>query len=296
MSKTVQRKYLIINADDFGMCHSANLAVFDLFESGCLKSSTIMTPCPGAEEAVAFAAAHPEYAIGVHLTHTNEWRERWPWGSLTGGKSLETPEGRMWPESEDFEAHCDEDEALAESLAQIEFCENRGMKPSHVDSHMGAVYGLNGRYLMLPKTIKLCGKKGYPFRMFSKPLRSQCPPEAPMGLFLAMCRICAALSRIYKVPMPDFLIFPEQIETGETYEEFKRNFIEYLIRIPYGISETYIHPALDTEELRGITGSWRRRSWEYRVMKDPETHAAFKTHGIHLISYRDLVKLRNAGV
>ena len=292
MNKNSKKKYLIINADDYGLCHSANQAVWELFEGGYLKSSTVMTPCPGAEEAVAFAAAHPEYAIGVHLTHTNEWQAHWPWGSLTGGKSLENPEGRMWPESEDFEAHCDYDEAVAESRAQIEFCESRGMQPSHVDSHMGAVYGLNGKLKMLPLTLKLCGEKGYPFRMFSKPLASQCPPEAPQWLFQAMCRICNGLSKLYHVPMPDYLIFPEQIETGETYEEFKQNFIEYLIRIPYGICETYIHPALPTDEMKSITGTWKRRGWEYEVMKDPEVIAAFKTHGVHLISYRDLVKLR----
>ena len=103
------KKYLIINADDCGLCHSANAAVFDLFESGCIKSSTIMAPAPGADEAIEFAKDHPQYAFGVHLTHTNEWKEHWPWGSLTGGKSLENEQGRMWPESDDFEAHCDYD-------------------------------------------------------------------------------------------------------------------------------------------------------------------------------------------
>lgn len=287
-----KKKYLIINGDDFGMSHSANVAVMDLFESGCLKSSTVMTPCPGAEEAVAFAAAHPQYAIGVHLTHTNEWQENWPWGSLTGGKSLETPEGRMWPESEDFEAHCDYAEAMAESRAQIEFCESRGMRPSHVDSHMGAVYGLNGKLKLLPMTLALCGKKGYPFRMFSKPLDNQCPEGTPLWLFRGACRFSGAFGKLYHVPMPDYLIFPEKIETGRSYEEFKRNFIEYLIRIPYGICETYIHPAMPTEEMKRITGTWERRGWEYRVMKDPEVHDAFRTHGVHLISYRDLVELR----
>ena len=42
-------KYLIVNADDFGMCNAANEAVFDLFRSGRLYSSTIMMPCPAAE-------------------------------------------------------------------------------------------------------------------------------------------------------------------------------------------------------------------------------------------------------
>ena len=286
------KRYLIINADDFGMCDSANQAIFELFAGGFLKSSTLMPPCPGAREAVAFAAAHPEYGIGVHLTHTNEWQERWPWGSLTGGKSLENAAGRMWPESEDFAAHCSVEEAIAESRAQIEFCESRGMQPSHVDSHMGAVYGLDGKPLLLPRTLKLCGEKGYPFRMFSKPLASQCPDQTSMRLFRAACRASAALGKIYHVPMPDYLIFPEHVQTGESYAEFKNNFIEYMLRIPAGISETYIHPALPTDQLRSITGAWQRRGWEYALMKDPELHAAFKTHGIRLISYRELARIR----
>ena len=288
----MQKRYIIINADDFGMCRSANEAIFGLFESGSIVSSTIMMPCPEAKAAVQFAVDHPQYAIGVHLTMTNEWGERWPWGPLTDGKSLRNPEGRMWPESDDFEAHCDYDEAVAETVAQIEYCENKGMKPSHVDSHMGALYGMNGKLLMLPKTLAVCGKKGYPFRMFSKPLASQCPPEAPQWLFTAACRFSGFFGKVFHVPMPDYLIFPEKIDTGETYEEFRRNFIEYLIRIPEGICEAYVHPALPTDEMKAITGTWQRRYWEYLVMKDPETHAAFRPHGVHLISYRDLAAMK----
>lgn len=286
------KKFLIINADDFGLCHSANEAVFDLFESGCLKSSTIMMPCPGADEAIEFSKAHPEYAIGVHLTHTNEWKEKFPWGPLTDGPSLKTPEGRMWPESEDFEAHCVYPEAKAETIAQIEYAEQKGMKPSHVDSHMGAVYGLNGKLKLLPITLSVCGKKGYPFRMFSKPLASQCPEGTPQWLFSAACRFSGLFGKINNVPMPDYLIFPENIATGESYEEFKNNFINYLIEIPEGICETYIHPAMPTDEMKAITGTWQRRYWEYLVMKDPEVHAAFKVHGVKLISYRDLVEMK----
>ena len=95
-------KYLIINADDYGMCHSANVAVQDLFEGGFLKSSTVMMPCPAAEEAVRFSIEHPEYAIGVHLTLTSEWGE-YRWKPLTDGKSLIDEEGFMWHESDQVE-------------------------------------------------------------------------------------------------------------------------------------------------------------------------------------------------
>lgn len=287
-------KYLIINADDFGLCHSANMAVTELFEGGFLKSSTIMTPCPGADEAIEFSIKNPQYAIGVHLTHTNEWKAKFPWGPLTKGKSLMTPEGRMWPESEDFEAHCDYTEACRETVAQIEYCEKKGMKPSHVDSHMGALYGLNGKLKLLPLTLKICGKKGYPFRMFSKPMKSQCPPGTPVPLYTAACVFCNIFGKITHVDMPDFLIFPEQIEDADTYEGFKKNFIDYLTKIPDGICETYVHPALDTDEMKAITGRWQRRYFEYLVMKDPEVHKAFKDADIELISYRDLVRLRKS--
>ncbi len=286
------KKFLIINADDFGLCRSANEAVMDLFLSGSIFSSTIMAPCPGADEAIQFSIDHPEFAIGVHLTHTNEWQDNFPWGPMTDLPSLKNEKGRMWPESEDFEAHCEYDEAVKETIAQIEYCEKKGMKPSHIDSHMGALYGMNGKLMMLPKTLKVCGNKGYPFRMFSKPYTPQCPEGTPVWLFSVASVLSGMFGKKNNVPMPDYLIFPENIETGETYEEFKYNFIEYLIKIPDGISETYVHPAMPTDEMKSITGTWKRRYWEYLVMKDPETHAAFKTHGIKLINYRELAEMR----
>ena len=48
-------KYLIINADDFGMCRAANMAVADLFEKGGITSATIMTPCGWAKNAGIWA-------------------------------------------------------------------------------------------------------------------------------------------------------------------------------------------------------------------------------------------------
>lgn len=289
------KRYLIINADDFGMCRSANEAIFDLFESGCIKSSTLMIPCPEAKAAADFAAAHPEYAIGVHLTMTNEWKERWPWGPLTDGKSLRTPEGRMWPENEDFEAHCTYKEAIAEARAQIETAEKWGMHIVQVDNHMGSLYGMNGKYLMLPKVFKLCGEMGYPFRMCVNPKKEYCPNEVSYGLYAFFCKFCKGLSKVYKVPTPDWLILTDQVKSLkniEDYETFKKKFLEFHAQIPEGITETFIHPSLETEEIRKISGTWQRRSWEYRMMKDPETHEFFKAHDIELISYRELLEMK----
>ena len=289
------KRYLIINADDFGMCSAANEAVFELFRGGYLKSSTLMMPCPKAEEGTRFAAENPQYAIGVHLTLTNEWKENWPWGSLTGGKSLENEEGRMWPESDDFEAHCNYKETIAEVNAQIDLALKYGMKPVQIDNHMGSLYGMNGKYLMLPKVFKVCGKRGYPFRMCTKAVKEYCPGEVSFGLYKLFCGISRLLSKIYKVPTPDYLILPDQVKVlndCKTYEEFRDNFLDFHSRIPEGITETYIHPALDTDEIKKITGSWQRRYWEYLLMKDPKTHEFFRSCDIELISYRELLELK----
>ena len=96
-------KYLIINADDFGMCRAANLAVMDLLKSGSITSSTIMAPCPWAYEACQFAKKNPQFAIGVHLTFTSEWATyRWSPVGTSNTDSLRDELGFMHPESIDF--------------------------------------------------------------------------------------------------------------------------------------------------------------------------------------------------
>lgn len=291
----MKERYLIINADDFGLCNAANDAIIELFEGGHLLSSTIMMPCPMADNAVNFAVNNPQYAIGVHLTLTNEWEAKWPWGPLTDGKSIKNPEGRMWPENEDFEAHCTYKESIAEVKAQIEKAEKMGMKPVQIDNHMGSLYGMNGKYLMLPKIFKVCKEKGYPFRMCTTPKDDFCPKGVPLVLYRFFCRFSGLLSKLYKVPTPDYLVLTDQVKSlkdKNSYEDFRDAFLEFHGKIPEGITETFIHPALATDEIKAFTSSWVRRNWEYMLMKDPKTHEYFKSHGIKLISYRDLVKIK----
>ena len=93
--------YLIINADDFGMCRAANMAVADLFQKGGITSATIMTPCGWAKNAGIWAKNNPEHAVGVHLTFTSEWGEyRWGPVAENNTSSLRDSEGFMHHESD----------------------------------------------------------------------------------------------------------------------------------------------------------------------------------------------------
>jgi len=51
-------RLLIINADDFGMCHAANAAITRSLTAGVVTSTTLMVPCAWALHAMQWLAAH----------------------------------------------------------------------------------------------------------------------------------------------------------------------------------------------------------------------------------------------
>ena len=59
---------VITNADDFGYSADTVRATIECFERGALTSATIMANMPATQEAVRYAAAHPELSFGAHLT------------------------------------------------------------------------------------------------------------------------------------------------------------------------------------------------------------------------------------
>ncbi len=297
-------KFLIVNADDFGMCKSANEAVFELFREGNLLSSTIMMPCPTAKDAVEFSVANPQYAIGIHTTLTSEWKE-YRWKPLTDGKSLLDEEGFMWHESDLVEKNAKTSEIEAEVRAQIDLAHSMGMKPSHIDNHMGSLYGnRTGRFGLLKLAYKICGSYGYAYRMFIKADKSVLPAGVPLFALKAAAALSKHWAEKYKVPVIDYLLFPDwgvmnkKLNLGKSgdfqkdYLKYREEILKIWTSIPEGITETFVHPALNTPELRSITHSWYQRVWEYQLMKDPYTHKYLKDHGITLISYRDLIEIR----
>ncbi len=287
-------KYLILNADDYGLCHSANQAVQELFLNGRLKSATVMMPCNGAKEAVQFSIDNPQYAIGVHLTLTNEWAH-YHWKPLTDGKSLVSDKGWMWETSKEVEQNAKYSEIEAEIRAQIDYAHSLGMKPSHIDNHMGSLYGhYTGRFSLLKLSLRVCGDYGYSYRMYSKADRRVLPTGFPYFAFAASTLISSHWAKKYNVIIPDYLLFPEwNSKMRESYEVYRNTILKIWTNIPDGVTETFVHPSIESDEIKGITARWKDRVWEYKLLNDPETHKYLKDHGIEMISYRELISMRS---
>ena len=298
-------KYLIINADDFGMCSGSVLAVSDLLTDpeSALTSSTIMAPCAWAAAACRFAAKHPELAIGVHFTLTNEWGDyRWAPVAAEGTASLRDEEGFMWHTSRDVELHATLEDIDRELRAQIQRCAVLGLKnPSHFDNHMGSLYGIEtGRFELVQKTFELCAEYGKPFRFPSTFTDDQYENDT-LEIKVDRATIDAIFAQVVGfanqlgVAIPDYLMPNEWGGPQDaSYEAFREYILDLYASIPNGVTETYLHPSLDTADLRGATGCWQRRVWEYQIMKDPATKQHIQAHGIQLINYRDLQQMRKA--
>ena len=289
-------KYLIVNADDYGMCKAANEAVQELFLGGFLKSSTVMLPCPAAKEAVQFSIDHPEYPIGVHITLTSEW-EKYRWKPLTSGKSLVDEDGYMWHESDMVERNAKYKEIESEVRAQIDYAHRLGMKPSHIDNHMGSLYGhYTGRLSLGKMALRICGDYGYAYRIFTKNDKRICPNGTPYALYSAITIFTKLWGKKYNVIMPDYLLFPDwNDDMRVSYEVYRDTILKIWTDLPDGVTETFIHPSVENDELKTITGRWLDRVWEYQLMKDPYTHEYLKKHGVELISYRELIEMKKIG-
>ncbi|MDR2525769.1 MAG: polysaccharide deacetylase family protein [Oscillospiraceae bacterium] len=293
-------KYLIINADDYGSFLGANLAAQDLLVRGCITSSTVMIPCPWAKHACAWAAAHPEYAVGVHLTTTSEW-SAYRWGPVApnGTDSLRDEEGYFWRESDLFEKHADIDETEREIRAQLARAKRFGLNPSHWDNHMGSLYGIaTGRFEMLQMIFTLSAEYALPFRfpiegvagqMDNAMLDIQIPKETLQALFGQL----QAYARGLKLITPDYLI-PHDYNGSqkESYAAFREYMFGFAEAFPHGVTETYLHPSLDTGEACAASGAGIRRTWEYDVYRDDAFQKHLRQLGIQKISYRDLAAMR----
>jgi len=147
------RVQLVVQGDDFGMCHAVNQGVETCFTAGILTQASMMAPCPWAEEAFSLARRH-RIPLGLHQTLTCDW-EHLRWRPLTNGRSLVGADGMFRSTVAEAAASVVVEEAVAELLAQADRVTSAGVRLGYLDLHMGPV--------CVPAYEAVSNKLGLPF-------------------------------------------------------------------------------------------------------------------------------------
>lgn len=278
------KKVLIIHADDAGMCTEANRAIEEYLTKGDIKSTSVMMPCPAAEEMIAWTVAHPKYDVGIHLTLTSEWKT-YRWGPMSDPAKvpgLIDPDGKFWHEVPGVAKHASAQEVETEIRAQIEKSISLGWKPTHMDSHMGTLFA---RPDYLNVYLKVSEDYGIPAAVINFATDEVIEIYKDQGY--PITDEVVDLVKAYKMPKLDFYT---SVPKGATYDEMKENFFKMVNSLKPGLVQVFFHPSVFSERLKTITNSWQRRVWEVQLMSDPEVKKFFKDNGIIIASWKDVME------
>lgn len=285
----MDKKYLIINADDFGSCYGSNEATEILFNLDCITSCTLMVTCAWAEDGIIRAKNNPKMKVGLHTTLTAEW-DCVKWGPVSRGNvsSLLDKNGYFFAKCSDLLESATQDAIFEELEAQINWMLSRGYEPTHIDNHMGSLYGTCGKPYV-KEALDFCSKYNKPFRLPRNISKEMWPVSDEL---IEMQKQADQYAKHLNVPILDYLLsynFPSNKD--DSYETIKSNYIKIINNIKPGVSELFMHPMVDTPDGRASVSSWQMRKWEFKVLQDDDFKRAIKDNGITLIGWEDIKNL-----
>ena len=160
------KRFLIVNADDFGLSAGINAGIIHAHEQSIVTSASLMVRWPAAAEAAALARSHPRLSVGLHVD-LGEW----------------TCENDQWRQVYAVVPNDDAPAVAAEISRQLEtFHQLTGHAPTHLDSHQHAHNSEPVRSILLAAAnrlgvvlrscddrVRYCGSffgqsdKGYPY-------------------------------------------------------------------------------------------------------------------------------------
>jgi len=278
---------IVINADDFGLSSGVNRAIAQAHTDGILTSATIMTNMPAAEEALEIAKKLPSLGLGVHLT-------------LTEGRPLSKEESVNVLTNSDGEFACSHSKLSLLSLtlpkvryaiktemtAQIRWLIDRGITPTHLDSHKH-VHAFPIIFSMLCQLARKFGISAirWPFEP-SAVCKRPWPLTDRQGRKRAT--LVRTMARVNRLQDADFLktdAFFGVAHTGGIDANFLKAVTLYSSA---QTAEVMTHPGyadgLDPSKTRLV----KQRQFELEALCSERTKQYFKDAGIELVNYAQL--------
>ncbi len=275
-------RVLILHMDDAGMSHDSNLGIEQVLEKGAAKSLSVMMPTPWVPEIVHYIKEHPGTDAGLHLTLTSEWKE-YRWGPLAGVLAvpgLVDSEGAMWNSVPGAVTHAKADEVEREILAQIDRAEKMGFHPTHLDTHMGTVFGSPA---FLDRYVRIGIEKHIPVMMpGGHDTYIQADPYAPKVPGIAAVRALGKKLWDAGLPVLDDLhntSYGWPIPAGAAKDDEKLRawrtdrYISTISELKPGLTMVIMHCTAPTEVFEKISSSGTLRKADMLAMLDPKLQA-----------------------
>ena len=274
-------RLLIVNADDFGMCHGQNLGAIRSMTEGLVSSCSLMAPTPWCLHAAEFPRRHPEISFAVHLTVVSEYRNyRWgPVAPPAAVPSLLDECGHFFGDDRfDYMLEtADIGELETEFRAQIEAIMSLGLKPSHLDTHYGP----------------------HEFRQDISSLVFRLAREYGLAMRAGSLQLVDRLLAL-GLPVAEHGV----LDSGRIPPEEKAAVLAARLReLPAGLSEWALHPGIATAELRavmadprvpGVTGTPEGRQSDFDFAVSEAAARIVEDEGIQIIGYRELQEVWKA--
>ncbi|MDF7817135.1 polysaccharide deacetylase family protein [Runella sp. MFBS21] len=312
-------KVVIFHVDDPGMSYSSNQGTIKSVEQGVATSCSIMFPCPWSASFVNYILkSNPNLDAGVHLTLTSEWRDyRWtPLAGFQNVPSLVDKEGNMWHEVAQVVKNGTADDVEKEIRAQVERALRMGLKPTHLDSHMGTLFA---HQPFLERYIKVGAEYGIPvmFPGGNNKLLRECQLHPVIKKLKAegkwkegmqlpdpeLLKMTGPVGRkIWSLGLPvldDLHTIsgdwkPETSNpTPDEWGKYKaQKFIETLDAMQPGLAMFIIHSSDITDAFKHISSSGGSRYADMLSMMSPELKAHIQSKGIILTTWREVMERR----
>ena len=275
---TDRPRAVIPHVDDLGASHGANAAFLSLAASGRVTCGSVMVPGAWFREIADAAVRDPALDLGVHLTLTSEWDAcRWaPVSTVSRASGLIDDDGYFWRDVASLRRHLVPEAAEAELRAQIERAVASGLRPTHIDAHMGAA--------MLPELLGAHVRLGRAFGLFPVLPRSiTWPPDRDAY------RACVAALDAESAPVVDHCrgtlpLDPAQLDAGWA-------------ALVAGLGPGVTHLALHCTEPGEFTAmapahaGWRYA--EFDMLTSGRLSALLAEHGVEMLGTRALQRLWN---
>jgi predicted glycoside hydrolase/deacetylase ChbG (UPF0249 family) len=277
-----QKRTVIVNADDYGFSPAITEGILRAAREGIVRSTTVAANMPHAERALERLVEAPQLAVGVHLNASQG-------PSLSGRPELLGPDGRMNRTATGVILACLKDPRMLDAVecefdAQIRWVLERGLRPSHLDSHRHS----HGFVPLFARVARLARRYDIPFvRRLGEHLPGGPWPAAPAKQ-RRNSRILTVLGRV------NALRYPRLHATAGTWGVAHTGGIDVswlrcaARRLPATTMEIMTHPGEDDDLAAGASRLGDSRRIELDALCDPRVLEAFKRQGIRLANYRDL--------